>query len=240
MLHRGRREDAFRWRRRAVRGWTVAVRDPWPVDLREALESAWPLLAAQCDDVARRLPGAAVRHLRGTTLWISPPYTGVRPTAEYHPGADWLAENGRDPGMVRGVEITDIADLAAEIERMPCLLLHELAHAFHHQVLGFDRPDIVAAWERAMAAGTYDRVERRFSRGRPPAYDRHYALATPQEFFAEMSEAWFGQNDYFPYDRAALVALDPETASLVERLWRTDPRRSRQEGRAPAMKARPT
>lgn len=237
MSIRGRGDEGPRWRRRAVHGWTVAVRDPWPEMLRGALDAAWPLLGAQCVDVARRLPRAAVGHLRGTTIWISPPYPGVRPTAEYHPGADWLADNGRDPAMVRGVEITDIADLEAEVERMPCLLLHELAHAFHHQVLGFDHPEVVAAWERAKKAGTYDRVERRFSRGRAPEQDRHYALANPQEFFAEMSEAWFGRNDYEPYDRSALIARDPETARLIERLWQVDPRRSRQERAAPARKA---
>ena len=34
-------------------------------------------------------------------LWLNPPYEGIRPSAEYHPGAGWLKENGRDPLMVK-------------------------------------------------------------------------------------------------------------------------------------------
>ena len=30
---------------------------------------------------------------------------------------------------------------------------------------------------------------------------RHYALTNHKEFFAEMSEAYFGMNDFFPFNR---------------------------------------
>ena len=36
------------------------------------------------------VPAAAVEELRKVTLWFSPEYPGVKPKAEYHPGAGWL------------------------------------------------------------------------------------------------------------------------------------------------------
>ena len=78
---------------------------------------------------------------------------GVPPRAEYHPGAGWLRANGRDAAMVKGVEFTNIRTFEAEARRMPNFALHELAHAYHDRVLGFENPEIEAAYQRALAAG---------------------------------------------------------------------------------------
>ncbi len=48
---------------------------------------------------------------------------------------------------------------------------------------------------------------------------RHYALTDPKEFFAEMTEAYFGTNDFFPFVRAELQRSDPETFALLEEIW---------------------
>ena len=48
---------------------------------------------------------------------------------------------------------------------------------------------------------------------------RAYALNNVQEFFAEMSEAYFGRNDFFPFTRGELQEHDPEICALIERLW---------------------
>jgi dipeptidyl-peptidase-4 len=39
------------------------------------------------------------------------------------------------------------------------------------------------------------------------------------EFFAELSEAFFSRNDFFPFDRAELSQADPESERLLARLW---------------------
>jgi len=215
----------FRWRRSRLRGWEIRIRDPWPAAENPGPDQALPLLDAQIVKFERLVPRPAARYLRATKLWLSPAYQGVRPTAEYHPGADWLVENQRDPAMVKGIEFTDVPKLAEETVRMPVLLLHELAHAWHDQVLGFDHPEVRAAWEGAKSSGRLERVERRlFGRDDRPV-ERHYGLTNPQEFFAEMSEAWFDVNDFYPYNRKELLQTDPETARLIERLWQVDPSR---------------
>ena len=165
------------------------------------------------------VPAAAVEKLRTVPLWFSPEYPGVRPIAEYHPDAGWLRDHGRNPAMAKGVEFTDTRIFAAETRRMPNFALHELAHAYHDRVLGFDQPDIVAAYERAKASKIYDNVERTLGDGSPNKHERAYAMTNPQEFFAESSEAFFSRNDFYPFNRAELHEHDPRTEQLLARFW---------------------
>lgn len=206
---------------RSVEGWTVRISERLLREERAATEKALELLGAQLREIVRAVPATAVADLRGVTLWFSPEYPGVGPRAEYHPGADWLRENGRDPAMARGVEFTNVRNFATEMERMPNFSLHELAHAYHDRVLadGFDNREIKAAYERAKAAGTYNRVERHFGNGRPNTFERAYALTNPMEYFAEATEAFFSRNDFFPFDHVQLKQHDPEAERLLAKLW---------------------
>jgi len=106
---------------------------------------------------------------------------------------------------------------------MPALALHELAHAYHFNVLGFDDPAIKEAYERARAAGLYDAVEQRHGGSRPATVVRAYAMSSPMEYFAETSEAYFLQNDFFPFVREELDAHDPRMASVLEEAWGVEP-----------------
>ena len=104
---------------------------------------------------------------------------------------------------------------------MPNFVLHELAHAYHHRVLGdgYANADINAAFEKARKAGLYDSVERRFGDGRLPKVERAYAMTAAPEYFAEATEAFFSRNDFFPYTRDDLRRHDPGMCALVGRLW---------------------
>ena len=106
---------------------------------------------------------------------------------------------------------------------MPVFVLHELAHAYHDRFLpeGFANPEIRAAYGYAKASGRYDRVERRDAQGRVST-GRAYALANPQEYFAETTEAFFGTNDFFPFNRDQLKQVAPEGCALMERMWGTN------------------
>ncbi len=207
-----------------VRGWRVQVSRGLLEADGQGTEQALALLDRQLAEIERVVPAAAVARLREVPLYFSPEYPGVSPRAEYHPDAGWLREHGRDPGLARAVEFTNVRIFAAETARMPNFALHELAHAYHHRVLadGFDNAEVAAAHARAVAAGSYDRVDRWNGRGRPATAERAYALATPQEFFAETSEAFFSRNDYFPFTHADLRRHDPETCRLLARLWAAD------------------
>jgi hypothetical protein len=203
---------------RHVEGWTVAIDQRLLApETKAGTDRAVDLLQAQLLEIVRVVPEPAVKKLRQVKLYFSPQYPGVGPCAEYHPGAQWLKDHGRDPGMVKGVEFTNVSIFPAEIRRMPNFVLHELAHAYHDQVLG-SNGELVAAYERAKAGGTYDHVERQDAQGRK-SVGRHYGLTNVQEYFAEASEAFFVRNDFYPYSRDELIKHDADTAPLLARLW---------------------
>ena len=204
-----------------IEGWRVLVDERLLTEDKAATEKALELLRVQLQEIVRVVPAPAVAKLREVPLWFSPAYPGVKPTAEYHPGAGWLRDNGRDPAMAKGVEITDVRDFEAETRRMPNFILHELAHGYHDRVLpgGFGNAQIKAAYDRAKASGSYDKVERWFGNGRPNTRERAYAMTNPMEYFAESTEAFFSRNDFYPFTRAELKQHDPEMEKLLERLW---------------------
>ena len=203
------------YRSSAVEGWPVLISERLLDEQPRLTETALTLLAEQFRKVKDVLPPQVVTYLQDVPVWLSPEYEGFRPTGEYHPGADWLRDQRRRPELHRCVELTNIAILTREVQRQPMLILHELAHAWHHQVLGFEHPEVMNAFERAVASGTYNAVKRHDGR-----MERAYAMANHKEYFAECSEAFFGINDFYPFRREELQEVDPEMVSLLKRLWR--------------------
>jgi hypothetical protein len=204
---------------RSIEGWTVLVADALVKDNKEATETALRLLEKQLAEIVQVVPRRAVARLREVPLWFSPEYPGIAPLAEYHPESGWLRDHGRDPAMARSVEFTNVRTFEQETRRMPNFALHELAHAYHDRVLGFDQPDVIAAYDRAKASKSYDDVERSSGDGRPNTRGRAYAMTDPKEYFAESSEAFFSRNDFFPFNRAELHKHDPTMEQVLERLW---------------------
>jgi len=213
--------NAVTFQTNSIEGWRVLVSERLVTEDKAATEKALELLRVQLQEIVRVVPAPAVAKLREVPLWFSPEYPGVKPRAEYHPGAGWLRDNGRDPAMAKGVEFTDVKNFEAETKRMPNFTLHELAHGYHDRVLGggFGNAEIKAAYERAKASGSYDMVERWFGNGRPNKKEKAYAMTNPMEYFAETTEAFFSRNDFFPFTRAELKQHDPEMEKLLERLW---------------------
>ena len=164
--------------------------------------------------MTRKLPAGALVKLREVPIWLS--WRSPTTCAAYHPSKGWLAKNGFNPDFERCVEIGNAATFLAWTKRQPWMVLHELAHAYHHRVLdkGFGNTELRQALARAKKAKLYDTVRHVNGKTR-----RHYALTNPQEFFAEASEAYFGTNDFFPFVRGELIAHDPKTAQLIARLW---------------------
>jgi hypothetical protein len=199
-------------------GWTLLISDQLLKDQKDETAKALTLLKPQLNEIVRVVPAPAVAKLRKVKLWFSPEYKGVPPRAEYHPGAGWLRDNKRNPDMVQGVEFTNVRIFERETKRMPNFALHELAHAYHDQVLGFDHAQVKAAFEKAKASGQYDNVEQRFGDGRSKK-THAYAITNPQEYFAESSEAYFSTNDFYPFTRDELAKHDPEMLKLLEELW---------------------
>ncbi|WP_309719897.1 hypothetical protein [Armatimonas sp.] len=201
-----------------IQGWTIQIHETLRKQDPAALDWALVLLTSHLKTICKLVPTKPLTELKKITIWLSPEYPNTPPRAEYHPGADWLRSNGRNPEMAKGVEITDVKHFDAETRRMPLFVLHELAHGYHDRVLGNDEPRLLAAYKSAKAGGKYDRVERQDSEGRK-RLDRHYGLSSVQEYFAEGTEAFFGANDFYPFNKAQLKTHDLELFALLGKIW---------------------
>jgi hypothetical protein len=109
-----------------IEGWTALVDEKLLAEDKAGTHRALELLRTQLQEIVRVAPPAAVVKLREVTLFFSPEYPGVRPTAEYHPDARWLREHHRNEAMARGIEFTNVRIFDAESKRMPNFALHEL------------------------------------------------------------------------------------------------------------------
>ncbi|HEX8705903.1 MAG TPA: hypothetical protein VF815_44115 [Myxococcaceae bacterium] len=203
-----------------LEGWTVRIDDRLLVAAEKpATDKALVLLAAKLKEVVRLVPAGPVAQLRKVTLWLTPPYPNVEPTAEYHPVEEWLVQHGRNPAMVKSVEFTNVATFETDFKRRPMFVLHELSHAYHHQVLGYEHAGITAAYARAMASKSYHCVELWNGPERPNTFGPAYAMTDAQEYFAEGSEALFGRNDHYPFTREDLGKHDPSMLALLQQVW---------------------
>ena len=101
-----------------------------------------------------------------------------------------------------------------QLLKHPAVVLHELAHAYHDQILSFDQPEILAAYQKAKAAGIYENVL--LYTGKKV---KHYGLTNHKEYFAEGTEAFFYRNDFYPFVRAELKEHDPILHDVLARVW---------------------
>ncbi len=197
-------------------GWRVLVDDRLLAgDDAELGARALAFLEAKLFEIKTVVPAARVQELQRFTIVLDRD-CGDLQSMQYHPSAGWLKANGYDTRLAKCVHLPRAADLPTRrnINEQPWVILHELAHAYHDQLLGFDYPPIIAAYERFQASGRGE--ETLLYDGRRV---RHYALSNPKEFFAEMTEAYFGVNDFYPFNRAELQEAEPELSALLSAIW---------------------
>ena len=135
----------------------------------------------------------------------------------YHPSKEWLSQNGFNPEKAGSVEIANAENFLTWTIAQPWMVLHELAHGYHHQVLGYDNEEIAAAYKQAVDSKKYESVLHINGKN-----EKAYALNNDQEYFAEASEAFFGTNDFYPFVRSELKQFDPVFYEIMKKLWQDD------------------
>jgi hypothetical protein len=201
------------YEQQSVHGFTVLL-SPQLLAQARAAADVRAELARQFGEVVEVVPPSAVSALRKVRVWVE---WSRRPDAgaEFHVSQRWLEKNGYNPAKAGGIEIANSLNFVSwSRAEQPCMVLHELAHAYHFLVLGESHPEIAAAYRRAVESRSYESVDY-FGGGKR----RAYALVDEKEYFAELSEAYFCRNDYFPFTRADLQRHDPVGYALLERLW---------------------
>jgi hypothetical protein len=202
--------------RKQIEGWTVFVE---PVLLQDGEDSvgqeALKMLSNHLQRIAILVPAEPLMKMRGLELWIERNHPTLK-SMQYHPGKRWLTEHGHDPRLVKKVHIPVANQLLSRQQMLkhPMVILHELAHAYHDQILGFDQPDILKAFEIMEASGSYEKVL--LYTGKTV---KHYGLTNHKEYFAEGTEAYFYRNDFFPFVRAELKLHDPTLHDVLLKIW---------------------
>jgi hypothetical protein len=201
---------------REIEGWSIRVDNRLlQGDGAAQGERALALLRSRLVAIAMVVPEAPLAKLRAVTIQLDLEVPGLT-AMQYHPGAGWLKEHGYSEALAKCVHIPNAADFLSPFEnhRMPWVVLHELAHAYHDQVLGFDEPRLVGAWKTFCAKDATKSVLTS-----PGGTREHYGRTNPQEFFAEMTESYFGSNDFFPFVTGELKDSEPEVFALLSEIW---------------------
>ena len=200
---------------RNVEGWKVRVDKALLKEDPALAAEALSLAELQLRDLTWVLPKQRIEELRKVVIVLDlnhPKLKGL----QYHPSSNWLKNNGHEENLALCVHIPQ-AKSYVDLKRsniQPWVMLHELAHAWHHQFLGFDHPEIASSFSKAVEAGQYEKVMHMNGRT-----TRHYALTDAKEYFAEGCESYFGTNDFYPFVRPQLKEHDPQLFEIIDKLW---------------------
>jgi hypothetical protein len=201
---------------RDIEGWKVHV-EPALIDgeHREEGGQALTMLGNHLQRVKILVPAGPLAKVQTIEIWIEHDHPKLK-AMQYHPSKGWLVANGHDPRLARKVHITQARELLSRSQMLkhPAVVLHELAHGYHHQVLSFEHPDILAAYQQARDAGSYTNVL--LYTGRRV---KHYGLTDHKEYFAEGTEAFLYRNDFYPFVRAELKEHDPALHEVLIKIW---------------------
>lgn len=201
---------------RKIEGWSIQV-DERLIDGTDAEigKTALALIANRLADIKLAVAADKLERLQQVTIWLDRSHGDLK-AAQYHPSAGWLKAHDFDERLAKCVHIPDAASFISRGHQrvQPWSVMHELAHAYHDQVLDFEDPKIMAVWEQVKQTGRFESVLH--INGHKT---RHYALTDQKEFFAEMSESYLGTNDFFPFNRAELKQSEPEVHALLARIW---------------------
>jgi len=152
------------------------------------------------------IPAGPLAKLLEVKMWLEWDSTngpwGRTSGYQYHPGRDWLLDMDFNLEKHKCVEFGNAASLA---KRSPdsavSVLLHELAHAYHDQVLTFDDPDVLAAYKRCVEGTSYP--------------ERDWVKSNHKEFFAGVTTRYFGRKE----EREAVGQRDPVLKKFLQKTW---------------------
>jgi hypothetical protein len=171
------------------------------------------VLQLRLKEVQALVTPAQLVFFKSVSFWIQ----GRQGTggATYHSSRDWLREHKQNPDKAGGIEITNSENFVLwATTDQPMMVLHELAHAYHSRVLGEGYSPIEAAYQNAIERQLYANVD--YVHG---GKKRAYAVNNKEEFFAELTEAYLGCNDFFPFDKQDLRSHDPIGYALMKNIW---------------------
>lgn len=132
----------------------------------------------------------------------------------YHTSTDWLASKNYPLELENSIEISNVGAFLALEKGQPYGLLHEYAHAFQDLYIPDLQEKLQDAFKQAVSSKKYENVAHENG-----STMRAYAITDITEYFAELTEAYFDMNDYYPFKRKELAEFDPVGFRLMQEAW---------------------
>ncbi len=143
-----------------IHGFTVYV-DPALIEGEHSTEGARALsmLGNHLERIALLVVGEQLEDMRSLEIWIEHEHPSLG-NMQYHPDIGWLRRHEHDERLAKKVHIPRARNLLSreQLLKHPAVVLHELAHAYHDQILGFDDERIIEAYDQAKADGVYEKI----------------------------------------------------------------------------------
>ena len=206
------------YQRKTIQGFTVLINsEVLSADTAEFERKPLDVIELELKMVAGMMNKKSVDVLRRLPIWIewkeiedlSSGRPGT-PVAVYYGGHQQsMLRDGKHPLKAKTITVLRMDLLTKEHQPKTdsgrCVMLHEMAHAVHDQLLGRNNPAVAGAYRQAMERKLYEKSL--------------YAATNDAEFFAELTCAYFDQLHYFPRNRRELQDHDPVTFKLMETAW---------------------
>ena len=195
-----------------IQGFTIVLNTS--VEQHREVKKAINVLTEKLTELTKIVKPKQLEALKEVPIWIE--WERVKDSAMcYHVSKEWLVNNGYSAKKAKTVEVSNVKlFLAWQKLNQPYMVLHEFAHAYHDKVLGMDNEEVTKAYENAVTSKIYDNVE--YNLG---GKKRAYGLNNSTEYFAELTEAYLGKNDFYPYTREQLKTFDPIGYELMKNTW---------------------
>lgn len=220
----------------AVQGFYTLEHEGFKFKIREevydtpAAQSAISHLKEDLTEINQLIPEAALKVMKKNPIWLEKDLTDG--AAWYHNNRDWLAEQSEKDSryMTAKWHCVELCNYVHYVswsdQNQPYMVLHELCHLYHDQGLagGFENPDVKAAYNHAKSSGMYKNKPYRLDSKTVYNIDVAYAMNDQMEYFSEICEAYWGENDYYPFNYEDLKEYDTQGFALMEKVWgkRTD------------------
>lgn len=181
---------------RNICGWTVYI------NKQDLLDHPDEMDAADSPD-----------KLKTTPIWLELEDNAV-PYIAYHCCKNMLKAKGLNPDKLNAIEIGSSRNFQRWQEFQKFILLRYLAYAYYDKYLHDQKKQIDSAYTKTLNSGKYTSVLR---------FDgkkvRHPALNSAKEYFASITESYYGLSDHYPFIQFELRQYDPNTCDLLTQLW---------------------
>lgn len=181
-------------------------------------EEALANLEVKLQEINTLLPEVFTNFFKRRKIWMEiGSGSTIGGAAEYHPSREWLVDNGRFIEKYNCVEIGNMRNFIDWMKKnQPMMILHELSHYYHKSCLD-GNISILSAYETARNSKKYDEVD--YFDGSGIYKQKAYSMTDAMEYFAELTESFFGKNDYYPFQKEELKAFDSTGFKVIETLW---------------------